>query len=476
MYYRLKDDYLLRGWEKLPTGIVKKLSGQVFFLKPAFYSKIKDMSWMMFEGSPFLSQEEKEIMDKLVEEGIVELTRNLQPFSPEQQYRYYPNRYLRAVHWAITGHCNCRCKHCYMSAPTGKIEEYSTQECMNIIDQMEEAGIQVVSLTGGEALVRKDFIQLVERITRAGIKITTIMSNGLLVNEPLLQRLEEIGQKPEFNMSFDGIGCHDWLRGIDGAEEAVIRAFRLCQEHSFPTGAEYCLHKGNKHAFHDSVHLLAELGCESLKVNGLSQEGAALQILDQILPLDEEYQFYIDYLPQFFEDGMPLNLMLSGLFMNRGEHCAIPSYKMSEDQDCGTYCLCGHARNWMHITADGFIVPCIPIGSVECGRKHFPNIHETTIVKALSDSTYMEFIDTRLNTYFAHNPECADCEYRNRCAGGCRGNASYTGDLLAKDDKVCTFFKNGWYDKVVALLRQYNKLPENQQESTMESRQDSMQG
>ena len=58
MYYCLKDDYLLRGWEKLPTGIVKKLSGQVIFLNPGFYSKIKDMGWMMFEGSPFLSKEE----------------------------------------------------------------------------------------------------------------------------------------------------------------------------------------------------------------------------------------------------------------------------------------------------------------------------------------------------------------------------------------------------------------------------------
>lgn len=460
MYYVLKEDYLLRGWDKLPTGIVKKRSGQVIFMQPGFYAKIKDMSWMMFEGSPFLTEDEKNVMDQLVKQEIVGLSESLQPFSEEQQYRSYPNRYLRAVHWAITGHCNCRCKHCYMSAPTGKIPEYTTEECLNIIDQMEAAGIQVVSLTGGEALVRRDFIRLAERLTQAGIKIETIMSNGLLVNEKLLEQLETLGQKPEFNMSFDGIGCHDWLRGIDGAEEAVLRAFRLCKEHGFPTGAEYCLHTGNMHVFRDSVKLLAELGCHSLKVNGLSEEGEALQIKDHFLSLDEEYQFYIDYLPQFFEDGMPLNLMLSGLFMNRGKTCSIPFYKMSEDQDCGNYCLCGHARNWMHITADGFIVPCIPIGSVECGRKHFPNIHETTLVEALSDSTYMEFIDTRLNTYFAHNPECASCEYRNRCAGGCRGNASHSGDLLAKDEEVCTFYKNGWYDQVVAILKEYGKLPE----------------
>jgi len=41
MYYCLKEEYLLRGWDKLPTGIVKRLSGQVFFLQPGFYKKSK---------------------------------------------------------------------------------------------------------------------------------------------------------------------------------------------------------------------------------------------------------------------------------------------------------------------------------------------------------------------------------------------------------------------------------------------------
>jgi len=456
MYYCLKEDYLLRGWELLPTALVKKRSGKVVFLKPEFYAKIRDMSWMMFEGSPFLTEEERTAMEQLVKNDYVDLCESPRPLKPEQEYRFYQNRYLRAVHWAITGHCNCRCKHCYMSAPTGHIPEFSSQKCFEIVDQMEAAGIQVVSLTGGEALVRKDFMELVERLTNAGILIQTIMSNGLLVNEDLLNRLEALGQKPEFNMSFDGIGCHDWLRGVNGAEEAVIRAFKLCAEHGFPTGAEYCLHKGNKHVFRDSVKLLAELGCRSLKVNGLSEEGEALNIKDWFLPLEEEYQFYLDYVPQFFEDGVPLNLMLSALFMNQGKNSfTIPAIKLQEDQDCSNYCLCGHARNWMHITADGYIVPCIPIGSVECGRKHFPNIYNTTLVEALRDSAYMSFIDTRLAAYFEHNPECGVCEYRNRCAGGCRGNAAGSGDLLGKDQKVCTMFKEGWVDKMTELLMKY---------------------
>ena len=455
MYYCLKENCLLRGWEKLPTGIVENMTGRVLFTAPALYAKIRETPWMLFENSPFMTSDERSVMTALVEEGIAERSDTVKPLTQQQEYHRYPNRYVHSVHWAVTGRCNCRCRHCYMSAPSGKIPEYSTDECIDIIRQIEEAGIRAVSMTGGEALVRGDFMQLVRQLTKAGICIETIMSNGLLVNEELLVQLEDAGQKPEFNMSFDGIGCHDWLRGTDGAEEAVIRAFRLCQKHGFPTGAEYCLHKGNKHVFRESVNLLASLGCRSLKVNGLSSEGEALNIRDYFLPADEEYRFYLEYLPHFFEDGMPLDLMLGALFASSGKECVIPAEKLQEDGDCDNYCICAHARNQMHITADGFIVPCIPIGCVETGRNRFPNIRRTTIREALSDSAYMDFIDTRLKTYFKHNPKCASCEYRNRCAGGCRGNAAHGGDLLGRDEKSCMIFKNGWYARVQALIREH---------------------
>ena len=456
MFYSLNEQYRLRGWEKLPTGVVRHLAGNVVFLDPGLYSMIRNNSWMLFQGSPFLDEQKKEFFEEMVKLGIVELTETIRPLTEEQQYRLYPNRYLFAVHWAITGNCNCRCRHCYMSAPTGNIGEYSHEQCMDIIRQFEEAGVQQVSLTGGEALVRRDFLDIAKALTDAGIKISVIMSNGLLVNEKLLDALEEMGQKPEFNMSFDGIGCHDWLRGVSGVEEAVIRAFKLGRERGFPTGAEYCLRKGNMSAFRESVKLLSDLGCRSLKVNIIKEEGEAVQIHDEILTQDEEYQFYLDYLPHYYEDRIPMRLMLSGFFKANGYQgtAFIPFEKQSEDEDCSNYCLCGHARNWMHITADGYIVPCIPIGSVECGKAYFPKISDMSIRETLRDSRYMDFIDTRLRTYFEWNPECESCEYRNRCAGGCRGQAAYGGSLTGKDESACAFYKNGWYDKVKSQLEQ----------------------
>ena len=455
MYYCLADRFVLRGWEKLPTGLVDRVSGSAIFFEPNLYTKLCDLGWMLFEGSPFITPEEAETLARLEELRVLELCDHARPLTEDQTYRSYPNRYLREVHWAITGACNCRCRHCYLSAPSREIREYSYRECEEIIDQMEAAGIASVSLTGGEALIRSDFLKIAERLTDAGIRISTIMSNGLLVGRTLLESLQDMGQKPQFNMSFDGIGTHDWLRGIEGAERRVLRAFEFCAEYGFSTAAEYCLHRDNVCVLRQSIHLLGSLGCEYLKVNGLSPEGEALGILDHVLSTEEEYQCYLDYLPDFYEDDEPLQLILSGMFASYGDKKAdIPYVRMSEDADCDNFCLCGHARSYMYLTEEGYIVPCIPMGSTEAGKRHFPNIRDTSLSDAIKDSFYMSFIDTRLRTYFDAHPECAACEYRNRCGGGCRGNAVSTGGIMGRDEKSCAFFRGGFYDRVKALLRE----------------------
>ena len=457
MYYKLKDDFRLRGWELLPTGVVRRLSGNVDFLPPAVYRALQKACGSLPVGSVLFSAEERKMLAELCEAGILEKSEVPAPPSDAQKYRAYPNRFLYSVHWAITGNCNCHCRHCYMSAPSGKVNEPTLSDCLDVVRQMEAAGVRTVSLTGGEALLRRDFFAIVDALIDADILIVTVMSNGLLVNEKTLDEFERRGLRPEFNMSFDGVGCHDWLRGVPGAEQAVLRAFSLGKERGFPTGAEYCLHKGNLSALRESVKLLGELGCQTLKVNRLNVEGEALGIADYAITRDEEFQTYLDYIPQFYEDGAPLSLMLSGFFHCDGtDGFEIPFVKNEEGEDCGDYCLCGHARNYMYITAEGAMVPCIPMGSAEGGRHHFPNIRETSFADALRDSYYMSFIDPRLRDYFAHNPGCAVCEYRNRCAGGCRGRVASVGgpevDLLARDEDACAFFRQGWYDRVTKLM------------------------
>ena len=114
-----------------------------------------------------------------------------------------------------------------------------------MFDQMAECGVLSVDLTGGEPFVRRDICQLIDRILSYHMTINMVYTNGWLVNVKLLDESEKRGVKPEFSISFDGVGWHDWMSGVSGAEEAALRALHLLPSRKFPVHVEMCIHRGN---------------------------------------------------------------------------------------------------------------------------------------------------------------------------------------------------------------------------------------
>ena len=257
MYYILKERFLLRGWEKLPYALVDRKNGRSIFICREEFDALSLCNGAVNMDLPIIPSKTKEMIATMEKNGFVEARETQSNLLPIQEYRLYPNRYIKTAHWSITGKCNYRCKHCYMSAPDAKLGELSHEDIMDIIRQLADAGVMNVTITGGEPLIRRDFLEIVDALLENGINIQTIYSNGKLVTDKLLDALEARGIYPEFNMSYDGVGHHDWLRGIPGAEKAVEEAFLRCRDRGFPTGAEMCLHQDNKHTLRESVKRLA---------------------------------------------------------------------------------------------------------------------------------------------------------------------------------------------------------------------------
>jgi len=457
MFYKLNPSFMLRGWQKLPYAIVRKGA------RPTFISKTEMQALQLCNGRidlnlPLVPQEVRDLLPTLEKHGVISRCEKGDSIAPEQEYRLYPARYIRTAHWSITGHCNYRCKHCYMSAPDAKYGELDHETIMSMVQQLIDCGVMEVSLTGGEPLVRKDFMEIVDALLAGGITITTIYSNGKLVTDKLLDELDRRGIHPEFNMSYDGTeGWHDWLRGIPGAGKIAEEAFLRCREKGFPTGAEMCIHQGNKHLLRDTVNRLAELGCRSLKTNPISNVGAWKEGgYGESISVDELYQLYFDYLPHYYEDGMPLSLQLGGFFSaspNQSEEYDIPSIKNCTNPD--KTCVCGHARMVMYISAEGRALPCMALSGMDI-QQEFPLIPEIGLARCITDSRYMRLIDTRATEVLSHNPECASCEYALQCLAGCRASALETtpDDILAPDRAICGIFKGGWVQKIDALMQE----------------------
>ena len=270
---------------------------------------------------------------------------------------------------------------------------------MKIVNDLGDCGVLSCSITGGEPLVRPDFWEIIDALRDRDIGIIQIYSNGLAVNEDLLDGFERRGLRPEFNMSFDGVGHHDWLRGQPGAEKAVRRAFELCRDRGFPTGAEMCLWKENAHTLRESINYLASVGCRSIKTNPVADTGAWREggYADKHdLSLDETLEIYLNYLDDFYRDLPPMFLHLGGFIAADGllpDVYTLPVVHVAKDPD--NVCMCAHARMSMYISAEGRAMTCMPISNNDEFMADYPRIQELGLRKCLTDSKYMELINTR---------------------------------------------------------------------------------
>ena len=454
----VKEPFALRGWEGMPYAVADYSKGRVARLDEHAFNILSLCNGMVDFETFLIPDTFREGAAALLKDGVIENCQASLPIKPYQKYKLYPNKYIEAVHWSITGRCNYRCLHCYMSAPDAKYGEFNRKQCLDIIDQLNDCGVMNISITGGEALVRADFFDLVDRMLAYGMNITTVYSNGKLVRPELLDEFDRRRINPEFNLSFDGVGWHDWLRGVPGAEKYALDAFKLCYERGFPTGAEICLHQRNKHTLRESINLLASVGVAHVKTNPASMSGAWVENSgNDNLDLKELFDIYLDYIPHFFEDGAPLSIHLGGFFMAKkgAVQYTLPSVKSDGTEKTGKYCICGHARNVMYISADGRVLPCMSLSGMDV-QNDFPLLTEIGIRGCLSDSYYMNFIESTVDEFLAKNSGCAACENKYICTGGCRASALGTlGDLMGPDGAACTFFKGGYAERVMAVAKGY---------------------
>ena len=89
-------------------------------------------------------------------------------------------------------------------------------------------------------------------------------------------------------------------------------------------------------------------------------------------------------------------------------------------------------------------------------QEKFPLVPEIGLTKCLTDSFYMNFIDTRASAFLEANSEFRACEYRNYCLGGCRASALETNaddNLLGRDLACCRMFKGGYVRRLLDLMK-----------------------
>lgn len=128
----------------------------------------------------------------------------------------------------VTHRCNLRCNVCEI-VKDGSVDGLSTAALKDIIRQSIEWGIKDLALSGGEALLREDILEIFEfaRERKYGIGVLT---NGVLLDEDFIRKLLPylISGVVSPVISLDAISAniHDDVRGLKGCFHKTVWALR----------------------------------------------------------------------------------------------------------------------------------------------------------------------------------------------------------------------------------------------------------
>ncbi|MBO2517109.1 MAG: hypothetical protein CW338_07560 [Clostridiales bacterium] len=386
----------------------------------------------------------------------------LQPGTEEPQMQFCSYVRRGAAQISITAACNCRCLHCMASDRSGKMSgTFSPEQFAYILDQCRSVGIRNIDLTGGEPLMHPRFMELVRAVTDRKMKLTAVQTNGSLLTADILSGLKALGQEPVIDVSFDGLGTHDIMRGVPGMEEKALHAMDLVRAAGFPLRCNINVNRLTLPRLAETARFLA------------TQKGAGLfLIMTQPTPrwkendrgldlsVSEFYDAGLDVLEAALKERWPGSIHI--LFMpqvpeNRDMSRIFDIWHRRESVPLSMPCYsnCPKACEMIYISHDGRVLPCSALEgySLEQGMMTGDdvNILKTPLSRILTGSDYMKPFRVTLKDLIAKSPKCGKCPWLPVCRGGCRPGTLQK-DMDTACEANCLFFTGGYAERFEKLL------------------------
>jgi len=130
-----------------------------------------------------------------------------------------------SAHIKFTENCQARCISCDYWKSRWQ-DGIDTNHAIDLVNQIEAAGIHSLRLTGGEPLLRKDLFHVLEKANTSRFQGIILQTNGLLLKK--LHR--EINASPltKICVSVDGLQqTNDLIRGIRGYFDLALEGIQL---------------------------------------------------------------------------------------------------------------------------------------------------------------------------------------------------------------------------------------------------------
>ena len=144
--------------------------------------------------------------------------------------------------------CNFRCVHCYETLERDcEIPLFPTEELIKVIDKLIEMGVISVFLTGGEAMLRKDFDYIYQYLRKKGV-LTAILTNGSTITEEKCRLFQQyMPRMIDITLYGASEETYEKVTGQKNMFQKVINNLDLLKKYGIPFQLKTVLLSINKH-------------------------------------------------------------------------------------------------------------------------------------------------------------------------------------------------------------------------------------
>jgi radical SAM protein with 4Fe4S-binding SPASM domain len=304
----------------------------------------------------------------------------------------------------VTARCNHACDHCYnvwagrgAGPPPGELDTAAT--CELLARMLDQTGARVVTLSGGEPLLRPDLFDLVDFLAGRGVA-TTLVTNGRLLGRDAVARLAGKVSVFELPLLSARREVHDAMSGAPGAFDRVTEAIadlKLAGQHVVGV---FVATRRNLPDFAETAELAFALGVDALMLNRFNPGGRGRDHVDALLPDPEAVRGLLAV-----ADAVAARLSLPIACSIAMPPCLVDTRPFT--RLTFGFCAAGTERAYFTVDPRGDVRPCN---------------HSPTVLGNVRERTFRSLARGRaMSTFAAALPAfCADCARRDVCRGCCK--------------------------------------------------------
>jgi len=319
---------------------------------------------------------------------------------------------------AITNNCNLRCIYCYRAAGNALRNELTTSEIFDILDQVSALKIVRIFLTGGEPLIRPDFVDIVRAVIRHNIH-PYISTNGVLANESLVKSLKEAGL-PIIQVSLDAVTQKNFelLAGTPERLDLVKAAIQLFVKHGIKVTVKSVITKINWREAAGIIKFCADSGVSRISLEGFGISYGGRGGLDLCINEGEAVQ---------------LSATVERLRTEYAGKMEVEGFKQAKHWEKREDIIaCGGLISSFVIQPNGDVALCENLGNVD--SLVFGNVREKKIAKIWGNKKIMKFLNPKREEV---EPMCFECSEFRACRTGCYNRQLAGSGKLYTPDPFC---------------------------------------